>query len=177
MNGQFLYRTSHTICTPHMKPYYCSVFKKWDIIRFLRGIKTPFLISTRNEWSVLIEDIPYCMHTHMKPFTAAFSINGTLFDFWGYKDTISNKYTKWMVSSYRGHPILYAHLIWNHITAAFSRNETLFDLEDYKDPISNKYTKWMVSSYIGHPILYALLIWNHFTAAFLRYGTLHFREL
>ncbi len=44
-----------------------------------------------------------------------------------------------MVSSYTGHPILYAHLIWNYITAAFSRNETLFDLEDYKDTISNKY--------------------------------------
>ncbi len=56
-----------------MKPYYCSVFKKWDIIN--------------------IED---------------------------YKDTISNKYKKLMVSSYTGHPILYAHLIWNHITAAFS---------------------------------------------------------
>ncbi len=70
-----------------------------------------------------------------------------------YKDPISNKYKKWMVSSYRGHPILYAHLIWNHITAAFPKNETLFDLEDYKDPISNKYTKWMVSSYMGHPIL------------------------
>ncbi len=29
--GQFLYGTSHTICTPHMKPFYCSVFKIWDI--------------------------------------------------------------------------------------------------------------------------------------------------
>ncbi len=75
-----------------------------------------------------------------------------------------------------GHPILYAHLIWNHITAAFSINETLLNLEDYKDPISNKYKKWMVSSYMGHPILYALLIWNHFTAAFSRYGTLIYFE-
>ncbi len=37
MNGQFLYGTSHTICTLHMKPFYCSVFKIWDIIRF-RGV-------------------------------------------------------------------------------------------------------------------------------------------
>ncbi len=77
-----------------------------------------------------------------------------------------------MVSSYTGHPILHAHLIWNHITAAFSRSWTLFDLEGYKDPISNKYKKLMVRSYMGRPILYALLIWNHFTAAFSRYGTL-----
>ncbi len=28
-----------------------------------QGITTPFLISRRNEWSVLIEDIPYYMHT------------------------------------------------------------------------------------------------------------------
>ncbi len=26
-------------------------------------LKTPFLISTRNEWSVLMQDIPYYMHT------------------------------------------------------------------------------------------------------------------
>ncbi len=63
-----------------------------------------------------------------------------------------------MVSSYMGHPILYAHLIWNHITAAFLRYGTLIYFEDYKDTISNKYTKRMVSSYIGRPILYALLI-------------------
>ncbi len=82
-----------------------------------------------------------------------------------------------MVSSYIGHPILYAHLIWNHFTAAFSINGTLFDLEGCKDTISNKYKKLMVSSYRGHPILYAHLIWNHFSAAFLRYGTLiPFRE-
>ncbi len=36
MNGQFLYRTSHTICTPHMKPFYCRVFEIWNI-RF-RGV-------------------------------------------------------------------------------------------------------------------------------------------
>ncbi len=89
-----------------------------------------------------------------------------------YKDTISNKYKKWMVSSYMGHPILYAHLIWNYFTAFFSRYGTLFDLEWYKDTISNKSKKWMVSSYIGRPPLYAHLIWKHFTAAFLRYGTL-----
>ncbi len=71
-----------------------------------------------------------------------------------------------MVSSYTGHPILPAHLIWNHITAAFSRNETLWNIEDYKDTIYNKYKKWMVSSYTGHPILYSHLIWNHITAAF-----------
>ncbi len=78
-------------------------------------------------------------HLIWNHITAAFSINGTLLNLEGYKDTISNKYKKWMDSSYRGHPILYAHLIWNHFTAAFSRDETLFDLEDYKDPISNKY--------------------------------------
>ncbi len=89
-----------------------------------------------------------------------------------YKDTISNKYKKWMVSSYQGHPILHAHLIWNHITAAFLRYGTLIHFEDYKDPIYNKYTKWMVSSYIRRPILYALLIWNHITAAFSRNETL-----
>ncbi len=36
--------------------------------------------------------------------TAAFSINGTLFDLEGYKDTISNKYKKWMVSFYMDVP-------------------------------------------------------------------------
>ncbi len=72
MNSQFLYGTSHTICTPHMKPFYCSVLRY-----------------------------------------------GTLFDLEGYKDTISNKYKKLIVSSYMGRPILYAHLIWNHFTAAF----------------------------------------------------------
>ncbi len=29
--------TSHTICRPHMKPFYCSIFKIWDIITF-RGV-------------------------------------------------------------------------------------------------------------------------------------------
>ncbi len=82
-----------------------------------------------------------------------------------------------MGSSYMGHPILHAHLIWNHITAAFSRYVTLFDLEGYKHPVSNKYKKRMDSSYMGRPILYALLIWNHITAAFLKYGTLiHFED-
>ncbi len=95
-----------------------------------------------------------------------------------YKDPISNKYTKLIVISYMGRPILYAHLIWNHFTAAFLRYRTLFDLEDYKDTISNKYKKWIVSSYMRRPILYAHLIWNHFTAAFSRYETLiQFREL
>ncbi len=77
-----------------------------------------------------------------------------------------------MVSSYAGHPILYAHLIWNHITAAFLRYGTLINLEGYKDLISNKYKKWMVNSYMGRPILYAHLIWNHITAAFSINGTL-----
>ncbi len=84
--------------------------------------------------------------------TAAFSRNGTLLNLEGYKDTISNKYKKWMVSSYMGRPILYALLIRNHITAAFSRNGTLLNLEGYKDTISNKYKKWMVSSYMGRPV-------------------------
>ncbi len=56
----------------------------------------------------------------------------------GHKYPISNKYMKWMVSSYMGRLILYAHLIWNHFTAAFSRYGTLFDLEGYTDLISNK---------------------------------------
>ncbi len=39
--------------------------------------------------------------------------------FEGYKDTISNKYKKLMVSSYIGHPILHAyymhnvHIVWD----------------------------------------------------------------
>ncbi len=82
-----------------------------------------------------------------------------------------------MVSSYIGHPILHAHLIWNHLQQRFWDMGHYYNLESYKDPISNKYKKWMVSSYTGHPIIYAHLIWNHFTAAFLRYGTLiHFED-
>ncbi len=102
------------------------------------------------------------LYSHLKwnHFTAAFLRYGTLIHLQGYKDTISNKYTKLMVSSFMGHPILYAHLIWKHITAAFLRYGTLIHFEDYKYTISNKYTKRMVSSYMGHPILYALLIWN-----------------
>ncbi len=46
---------------------------------------------------------------------------GTLLRFEDYKDPIFNKYKKWMVSSYIGRPILYAHLIWNHFTAAILR--------------------------------------------------------
>ncbi len=126
MNGQFLYGTSHTTCTPHMKPFYLQHF--WDM--------------------------------------------GHYYTLESYKDPISNKYKKWMVRSYTGHPILYAHLIWNHFTAAFLRYGTLIHLEGYKDTISNKYKKLMVSSHIGHPILYAHLIWNHFTAAFSINGTL-----
>ncbi len=71
-----------------------------------------------------------------------------------------------MVSSYIGHPILHAHLIWNHFTAAFSINGTLFDLEGYKDNISNKYKKWMVSSYTGHPILHAHLMKPYYCSIF-----------
>ncbi len=78
---------------------------------------------------------------------------GHYYNLESYKYPISNKYKKWMVSSYTGHPILYAHLIWNHFTAAFLRYGTLIHFEDYKDTISNKYTKLMVSSYMGHPIL------------------------
>ncbi len=39
-------------------------------------------------------------HLIWNHFTAAFLRYGTLFDLEGYKDTISNKYKKWMVSSY-----------------------------------------------------------------------------
>ncbi len=70
-----------------------------------------------------------------------------------YKYLISNKHKKWVVCSYMGHPILYAHLIWKLFTAAFSRYGTLFYLEGYKDPISNKYKKWMVSSFTEGLIL------------------------
>ncbi len=38
-------------------------FQEMGHYSIYRGIKTPFLISTRNEWSVLILDIPYYMHT------------------------------------------------------------------------------------------------------------------
>ncbi len=41
-----------------------------------------------------------------------------------------NKYTKWMVSSYIGRPILYAHLIWNHFTAVFSRYGALIHFRE-----------------------------------------------
>ncbi len=140
-----------------------------DIINF-EDYKDPILISTSNEWSVLIWYVPYYMHTSYETILLQHFRYGTLFDLEVYKDTISNKYKKWMVSSYRGHPTLYAHLIWNHFTAAFLRYGTLFDLEGYKDPISNKYKKGMVSSYMGRPILYAHLIWNHFTAAFSDMG-------
>ncbi len=63
-------------------------------------------------------------------FTAVFLRYGILFDLEGYKDTISNKYMKWMVSSHMGRPILYAHLIWNHFTAAFLRYETLIHFRE-----------------------------------------------
>ncbi len=60
------------------------------------------------------------MHTSYETILLQrFSRYGTLLDLEGYKDTISNKNKKWMVSSYIGRPILYAHLIWNHFTAAF----------------------------------------------------------
>ncbi len=130
MNGQFLYRTSHTICTPHMKPYYCSVFEKWDIIQFE-----------------------------------------------GYKDLISNKYTKWMVSSYKGHPILHAHLIWNHFTAAFLRYGTLIHLEGYKDTISNKYKKLMVSSYIGSHTICTPHMKPFYCSVFHKWDIIRFRGL
>ncbi len=45
-------------------------------------------------------------HLIWNHFTAAFSRNETLFDLEDYKDTISNKYKKLMVSSYIGRPIL-----------------------------------------------------------------------
>ncbi len=52
-------------------------------------------------------------HLIWNNFTAAFLRYGTLFDLEDYKDTISNKYKKWIVRSYMGRPILYAHLIWD----------------------------------------------------------------
>ncbi len=66
------------------------------------------------------------MHTSYETILLQqFSDMGHYYDLESYKDTISNKYKKWMVSSYMGRPILYAHLIWNHFTAAFSRYGTL----------------------------------------------------
>ncbi len=77
--------------------------------------------------------------------TSAFSINWTLLNIEDYKDTIFNKYKKWMVSSYMVRPILYVHLIWNHFTAAFSRYGTLFDLEGYKTPfLLSTINEWSV---------------------------------
>ncbi len=58
MNGQFLYRTSHTICTPHMKPFikqilnHCNFNRGWPDRVFLncgwlyRGNK-PFKIEAK----------------------------------------------------------------------------------------------------------------------------------
>ncbi len=172
MNGQFSYRTSHTTCTPHMKPYYCSILRYGTLIHF-EDYKDS-ISNKYKKWMVSSYAGHPILHAHLiwNHITAAFLRYGTLINLEGYKDLISNKYKKWMVSSYIGHPILHAHLIWNHITAAFSRNGTLFDLEGYKDTISNKYTKMNGQFYMGRPILYAHLIWNHITAAFLRYGTL-----
>ncbi len=78
MNGQFLFWTPHTISTPHIQPFYCSIFEIW-----------------------------------------------TLFDLEEYKDTISNKYKKWMVSSYMGRPMLYAHLYETILLQRF------WDMEHY----------------------------------------------
>ncbi len=57
MNGQFLYRTSHTICAPHMKPFYCCIFEIWDI-NTLKGQFTPHRQTPTNSnklvcWSLL----------------------------------------------------------------------------------------------------------------------------
>ncbi len=80
MNGQFLYGMSHTICTPHMKPFYCSIYEIWDIIRF-RGYKYP--ISNKNTKlmvsSYMGRPILYA-HLILNHFTAAFSRYGALFD-------------------------------------------------------------------------------------------------
>ncbi len=158
--------TSHTICTPHMKPL-LQRFEIWDIID-LEGIR-PISNKYKKEWSVLIWDIPYYMHSSYE------TIYCSIFEIWDiihledYKDTISNKYKKWMVS-FIGRPILYALLIWNHFTAAFLRYGTLYILETVKTP-------FLISTEIEWSVLiedipyYAHLIWNHFTAAFLRYGT------
>ncbi len=31
MNGQLLFWTPHTISTPHIKPFYCSIFEIWTL--------------------------------------------------------------------------------------------------------------------------------------------------
>ncbi len=73
--------------TPHMKPFYCSIF--WDMGHYytLESYKDPISNKYKNEWSVLI----------------------------------------------LGHPILYTHLIWNHITAAFCKNDIIRFRRSYKD--------------------------------------------
>ncbi len=53
-------------------------------------------------------------HLIWNHFTAAFSRYGTLFDLEGYKDTISNKYKKWIVSSYMDVPY-YMHTSYETI--------------------------------------------------------------
>ncbi len=55
------------------------------------------------------------MHTSYETIlAAAFLRYGTLFDLEGYKDNISNKYKKWMVSSYMGLPY-YMHTSYETI--------------------------------------------------------------
>ncbi len=81
-----------------------------------------------------------------------------------------------MVSSYMGHPILYAHLIWNHFTAAFLRYGTLIHFEDCKDTICNKYKKWMVSSYTGHPILHAPHMKPYYCSVFEKWDIMKYED-
>ncbi len=69
-------------------------------------------------------------HLIWNHFTAAFSRYGTLFDLEDYKDTISNKYKKWMVSSYMDVPY-YMHTSYETILLQrFQDMGTLFDLEE-----------------------------------------------
>ncbi len=53
-----------------------------------RGYKDPILISTRNEWSVLIWDVPYYMHTSYETILLQHFQDGTLLHFEDYIDPI-----------------------------------------------------------------------------------------
>ncbi len=89
-----------------MKPFYCSIFEIWDIIKF-RGYKDPFLISTEMNGQFYRGSHTIC--TLHETILQRFEI-WDIINLEDYKDPISNKYrNEWSV--YTGHPILHAHLI------------------------------------------------------------------
>ncbi len=64
------------------------------------------------------KDIPYYITPHMKPFYCSVFEIWDINTFWDYKDTISNKYKKWMVSSYMDIPY-YMHTSYETIYCSF----------------------------------------------------------